>query len=371
MARGAAKTIVTLGIAAAVGGSALFGYAHWQRSRRPSEDQIAAIERTAEVLSEVFTIDRKYRSMQGPEATTTGALLDSDPPELLWIIGYRAVMVDADAVAEMPQDFMCHANLNLDIAEHRERFAWTKNASPRLFTLSQGQSEVRFPAGFGIPIMSDETLSVGMQVLNLNIEGETFAVRHRVTIDYVRDREVPGPMQPLFMKAAAGMVSLMDAPGHYGIDEPSKEAHGEGCLPGERAHGRVLEDRYGGKFAGHWVVEPGRQENHTNVTRSMNLPFDATVHYVATHLHPFAESLELRDLTANETVYKSTAKNFDDRIGLAEVDHYSSAEGFALHHDHEYELVSIYDNTSGEDQDSMAVMFLYLLDEQFERPREL
>ena len=112
-------------------------------------------------------------------------------------------------------------------------------------------------------------------------------------------------------------------------------------------------------------------ENHTNVTRSMNLPFDATVHYVATHLHPFAQSLELRDLMTGESVYTSRARNFEDRIGLAEVDHYSSDEGFELYQGHEYELVSIYDNTSGEDQDSMAVMFLYLLDEQFERPREL
>ncbi len=35
--------------------------------------------------------------------------------------------------------------------------------------------------------------------------------------------------------------------------------------------------------------------------------------------------------------------------------------------DHQYELVSIYDNTSSEDQTSMAVMLLYLLDHRFER----
>jgi hypothetical protein len=364
------KIIALAVVLAAVGGGA-WGYSRWQRARRPTAEQLAAIEQRADVLSEVFTIDRKYRSMQGPEGTTTGALLDSDPPELLWIIGYRAVMVDADGTTQMPQDFMCHANLNFDMEEHRERFTWAKNASPRLFTLSQGQHEVRFPSGFGIPIMSDETLSVGMQVLNLNVEGQVFTVRHLVTISYVRDRDLPGPMQPLFMKAAAGMISLADTPGHYGVEQPDSAAHGEGCLPGERAHGRVLEDRHGGKFAGHWVVEPGRQENHTNVTRSMNLPFDATVHYVATHLHPFAESLELRDLTTGESVYTSRARSFSDRIGLAEVEHYSSDEGFELLQDHEYELVSIYDNTSGEDQDSMAVMFLYLLDEEFERPREL
>ena len=30
--------------------------------------------------------------------------------------------------------------------------------------------------------------------------------------------------------------------------------------------------------------------------------------------------------------------------------------------------MSVYDNTSGEPQDSMAVMYLYLLDHHFQRP---
>jgi hypothetical protein len=32
-----------------------------------------------------------------------------------------------------------------------------------------------------------------------------------------------------------------------------------------------------------------------------------------------------------------------------------------MYADHEYEVISIYDNTSGEDQDAMATMFLYLV----------
>ena len=34
---------------------------------------------------------------------------------------------------------------------------------------------------------SDEALDVGMQLLNLNYEGEPIEVRHRVSIQYVRD----------------------------------------------------------------------------------------------------------------------------------------------------------------------------------------
>ena len=43
--------------------------------------------------------------------------------------------------------------------------------------------------------------------------------------------------------------------------------------------------------------------------------------------------------------------------------------GIPIFRAHEYELKSVYDNTSGEDQDSMAVMFLYVHDRGFRLPR--
>ena len=337
----------------------------------PSETEIAAVTRTLDIYSDVFTVDQKYRSMMGPTSLVQGSLGDADPPELLWITGYRAIMVDPEDDRPLPQDFMCHANLNLDMQSHRERFGWEKNASRRLFTLSQGQSAVRFPPGFGIPMASDEKIIVEMQVLNLNHQPAPFDVRHKVTVEYVRDADLTRPMKPLFMKPATGLVSLGADQAHYDVEQPDPEKHGEGCLVGESAAGKPRTDKFGNEFSGHWVVKPGREENHTLVTSSMNLPFDTTVHYIAAHVHPFAESIELRDLTSGETVFVSHARNFPDRIGLDAVDFYSSVEGFKVYDDHEYELVSVYDNTSGEDQDSMAVLFMYALDHEFERPKGL
>ncbi|MGE4605458.1 MAG: hypothetical protein AAEJ52_01805 [Myxococcota bacterium] len=40
--------------------------------------------------------------------------------------------------------------------------------------------------------------------------------------------------------------------------------------------------------------------------------------------------------------------------------HVSSADGIPIYRDHEYELISTYNNTSGVDQDAMATMFLYV-----------
>ena len=84
---------------------------------------------------------------------------------------------------------------------------------------------------------------------------------------------------------------------------------------------------------------------------------DLKVHYVAVHLHPFAESLELRDVTTGKTVLASKAENRPERIGLARVEQISSPAGITLHKDHQYELVSAYNNTTNKNRTAMAVMF--------------
>ncbi len=89
---------------------------------------------------------------------------------------------------------MCHVNLDLDIEQHKRLFGMKEYRDERLFTLSQGQLEMRFPEGFGVPIRSDELLQVNTQVLNLNWPDKTFKVRHHVTIDYVRDRDCRIPI---------------------------------------------------------------------------------------------------------------------------------------------------------------------------------
>ena len=219
--------------------------------------------------------------------------------------------------------------------------------------------------------MSSEPFRLTTQVLNHNIEPANFEVRHKVTVDFLRDKELKGPVKPLFQLAATGMVLVDGKDPYFGISDPNAQAHGAGCLVGTDAQdtGFSFVDEQGRRFSGHWIVKPGRQVNHSNITRYMELPFDTTVHYIAVHLHPFAESLELRDLTADKTVYLSKVRPTEGKIGIDHVDHLSSEEGIPLYKGHEYEMISVYNNTSGEDQDSMAVMYMYLLDKEYKRPQ--
>ena len=326
-------------------------------------------------LSEPYKVDKIYRSMMGPKGRSKIRLREG-PTELLWITGYKAEIVGPGAGEAVSPEFMCHSNLGFaNMPRHRKIFHWLAPdkrqplvGRPRLFTLSQGQMEVEFPEGFGVPVLSDEVFNLDTQVLNLNPQEAPVEVRHRTTIEYVRDSELAVPMKPLFQQAAQGLVLVSGEDGYFKIEEANVEEHGEGCMVGEAAAGGTIKDGMGREFSGHWKVQPGREVNHTLVTRALNLPFDTTVHHIAVHLHPFAESLELRDLTSGETVFKSQARGPLLEIGLEHVDYYSSETGLRLFKGHQYELVSVYDNTSGEPQDSMAVMFLYMLDREFVAP---
>ena len=325
--------------------------------------------REVSLFSDTYRVDRVYRSMQGPASVRRFAFDRAGPKQLVWITGYRSEIVGADQKPLSPE-FMCHSNL--DFVDGKEHSSLVRDGQARtvrrLFTLSQGQMEVRFPEGFGIPVLSSERFDLTTQVLNLNPQDETFRVRHKTTVEFVLDSEAGREMKPLYQFALQSMV-LLDGPDGF-PGAPEGLGHGTSCAVGEAAMGETaIGDAFGRKFAAHWVVEPGRHVYHTPVTQMLDIPAEQTrVHFIAVHLHPFAESLELRDWTTGETVFKSGARNREDAIGLRHVDSFASPEGLLLHRDHGYELIATYDNTSGEPQDSMAVMYLYAADPLFQNP---
>src|ERR1051325_6646370 len=89
-------------------------------------------KRHVEFLSEPYTIDRIYKSMAGPEGKQTVSLSSADPPELLWITGYRVRVGGADGRSAFSQEFMCHNNLDYTPLDHARVFGPPPGFSTRL-----------------------------------------------------------------------------------------------------------------------------------------------------------------------------------------------------------------------------------------------
>jgi hypothetical protein len=331
-------------------------------------------------LSQVYTIDKKYRSMEGPSSMDRVYLGDPGKPELLWVTGVHTEMVGEDGKTPQLPELMCHVNVDLDALKHQALFALKRYPAARLITLSQGMIDARLPDGFGFPIASTEPIILYTQVLNHNIEQpNNMKVRHRITFEYIRDRDLQRPLKPLFNVGASGTVLLQDPTALAmmpAADTKAVEAgggHGASCLmapraPNASAGGADYVDPQGRHLTGHWVVPPGKQVNHSDITWFMGLPYDTTLHYAAAHLHPYAKSLLVRDLTTGKTLFETDAVGPEKGIGLAKVETFTSAGGVPMYRDHKYELVSVYDNPTSENADSMASAFLALEDPEFTRP---
>jgi hypothetical protein len=350
----------------------------------------ASPEQSKQFISPVYTIDKIYHSMEGPSSVERVYLGDpAAPAELLWVTGIRTEMVDADGKTPQLPELMCHVNVDLDPSKHQALFGFRRATAARLMTLSQGMLTAKVPDGFGFPLASNEPLLLFTQVLNLNIQKpQNLKVRHRVTIDYVRARDLTSPMKPLFNVGASGMVQLDDnplamasmpamasmasTPADAGHDSAAM-ASATSCLIGARAPqasstSADYVDPQGRKMTGHWIVPPGKQVNHSDISWFMNLQFDTKLHYAAVHLHPFARSLEMRDMTTGKTVFLAKAENPPHGVGLLHVDEFTSTDGVPLLHAHKYSLISTYDNPTKTNADSMASVFLGLDDPELAVP---
>jgi len=350
---------------------------------------------TQQFLSPVYTINKIYRSMEGPGSQDKVYLGDPKNPELLWIVDVKTEMVGEDGKTPQLPELMCHVNVDLDTAKHQALFNLHRPIAPRLITLSQGMLESKFPPGYGFPIASNEALSLFTQVLNHNIEHpDNIKVRHRVTFSYVRDRDLVVPMKPLFNLGVSGLVLLDNNPNALAMMptaatnsiavDASKNAstttssehsgHGASCLllpraPNASGTGADYTDPEGHKLTGHWIVPPGHQVNKSDITWFLGLPYDvAYLHYAAVHLHPFAKSLTIKDTTTGQTIFEADAQNPEAGVGLTHVDTFTSLKGVPLYRNHKYELISVYDNPTNENRDSMASAFLALDDPEFVKP---
>ncbi|MEQ9365146.1 MAG: hypothetical protein RIF32_12930 [Leptospirales bacterium] len=338
------------------------------------------IERRQTFYSPVLRVDKIYKSMQGPIGSIAFDLNSPTPdaspaPELVWLTGFRSIVVDEER-KQLPQHFMCHTNLVYrGLGAHREVFRGASLVNKdKLFTISQGEEEARFPDGFGIPVVSNlrgASFGVFNQLLNVNHKDfrDPLRLQYENTIFYVPESERRRDIRPLYQALGQVMVAVNQDNAIFDMPAPGDLHAQASCSGGDTASPMTFKDRFGQEFSYHWRLPPGREVRRTLITRTMlKLKYDTTIHHIVAHMHPFGESLALKDLTTGEVLFQSNMTSYSDRIGVAKVEHYSSAEGIPVYTDHEYALISTYNNTSRETHDAMAIMYFFLYDKEFRPP---
>jgi hypothetical protein len=175
-----------------------------------------------------------------------------------------------------------------------------------------------------------------MMVLNNNPAVKQETVDFKATIDYVDDAIARAKkLVPLMQVGSSVMCPLAQ------------------CQPASILPNGIATPH----STGHWLVPPGRQEVRTPV--GSIVPYDTTIHYMLMHLHPYAESMELRDLTTGQSIWKGKAQTDSRSPRLLKTDSYSSRKGFPMYRHHAYELVSVYNNTTHDPVDAMASLWMY------------
>jgi len=251
-------------------------------------------------------IDLKAETLvQSPEGTIR--LFRFGEP--VWIIGFRTEIFDQDG-KQSRENYLCHTFISNQTPDERPLDHSAHGRQMSAIYSDAFTQEVRLPDGFGLFVEPDEGLN--WAPLFNNRQDVSAKVRMRITVTLIRDKEVTKPLRRL-----------------YSTLRSVKEPH-------------------------LFFVPPGRHERQS----TFEFLFDGRIHFVGTHVHPHAESVELFNVSRRELVWKGTGKH-DTAGQMVAMNVFSSPEGYPVHFSEIYRITSVYDNPTDHDIDAMAGLFIF------------
>ena len=311
------------------------------------------------MISPTFYIDGIYKSMEGPKSSNYIQL--SQDSTLLWLTGFHVKALDSKTKRQVSNDFICHTNIDFNEVKYFSNFNLNERIGiyyPRLTSLSHGLENFNFPKGYGIPMKGNDLLYITTESLNHNIADAIFCIKHEVTVDYTKKNR---NIKPLLSRTAFIMLPYNKSDPYKSPLDPGKEY----CIPVEtKNHSYDYGD--GNVLSGHWVIPVGKNKYHSSINDQLQIKDSLRLHAAAVHVHPFATSLTLFDKTTKTEIFKSKIRNHSNKIGLSNINSFSSESGVWMFKNHEYELVLEVNNTTNRNQDMMGSMFLFFYDKELD-----
>jgi cyclophilin family peptidyl-prolyl cis-trans isomerase len=365
-----------------------------------------------------FDLHRKYRSMEGPYAdkeVAIGELVSSghqvvgeemvrfvenggqasmsaqpstfstsvsnatanEPRQMYWLKGVRIDLFDENDQPLPTAEFFCHLNIDADPGFRNQAFPEGERCvSARLFTLTQGQTEMMFPKGYGVPVASDEKLRCIFQAANRTTSDHR-RIKQQLTFYLIPDKQLLQPLTALnwFTPFMAVVVdkNTQDAITKEEMDCSICAPTSRGVTAPNAVNNAVENDAFGRKVSGHWVIPPGKSV-WTEKIRDYNFQDKPRVaHLIWSHVHPLCTDFSLLKVDGTnqvENVFTATCRSkTSPGVQIEHIDLFSSSEGIRLEANKPYELEIKYNNPTGQGLDSMATMGIFCEDNGFARPQ--
>jgi hypothetical protein len=227
--------------------------------------------------------------------------------EPVWVIGYKTEIFDS-ASKEPRENFLCHTFFGDGSVEQHSAEEGGPPERKAIYTDSFTH-EVKLPEGFGLHLTPDDNLE---WMPMFNNRGDSAAeVGMRARIQVIRQKDLVTPLRPLYAAL-------------YSVHLPHL-----------------------------YFVPPGGDEQEM----TFDLPFEGRIHFIGTHIHPYAESIEVFNVSRNEQVWKSEKKT-DAAGSMKGLTVYSSVEGYPVEILETFRLKVVYANPTGKPIDAMAGVFI-------------
>ena len=301
-------------------------------------------------------LDRIIQANSGP-ITSSEVLLLQQYPEKVYVTGasVRVVCEDGSPIsAPKASQLLAGASIRLaNPARHAELFQQAEAVEPNLFLFSQGLEQLQLPAGSGLPMMSNEPLSLSAEWMNRDPYLKPTSVHLEATIHFTRGQK----LQPLRAQSVFGWALAQGDVAYFGIAHPDPKVHGPGCRRTAAISGTTQTgDGLGRVFQTKWWLPPGSSENHTLVDSQLKLP--ARVLAAAPYSLPGLTALSLTDLSNHSQIYRYNKAQPVATFGT----------GLELAAQHHYQLSCTHSNPTRVNSVGLAILMLYVQAENPESP---
>src|SRR5262249_24085203 len=160
--------------------------------------------------------------------------------------------------------------------------------------ITQGQNSIMLPAGFGVPLASDEKIQMGLQAANRSTDQHR-RIKIQCIFYFSKDKEVKKPMQALTLKPTSINVIRKKGGAAAKVDSNCSacvEASEGEDAPNDLNHMFMHNGCNGEVRSAHWVVPPGVHAYRDPISKNECPEFalNGPIRAAQVHVHPYCTS---------------------------------------------------------------------------------